>query len=217
MIHVRSGESQDLLQAAQTPLHRVPLRRWSRPPTLLLLLLLLPPRLGVAEGGATAEIRAAAKDHYLRGKAAFQEADYDRAITEYSAANRLLPMPELNFNLGQAHRLAGHCEAAGEAYRRFLAVQSTGPLADEARRYLIPCPPPPPPDAVAPTQAPPGTVALVAATAPPVSQPVWKRRWLWTAVGVAVVVGSVGIGVAATTRVDAPRPPANLGDVEVRF
>ena len=217
MIHARSGETQDLLQAAHTLLHRVPLRPWSRPPTLLLLLLLLPPRLGVTEGGATAEIRAAAKDHYLRGKAAFQEADYDRAITEYSAANRLLPMPEMNFNLGQAHRLAGHCEAAGEAYRRFLAVQSTGPLADEARRYLIPCPPPPPPDAVAPTQVPPATVALVAGPAPPVSQPVWKRWWLWTAVGVAVVGGSVGIGVAATTRVDAPRPPANLGDVEVRF
>ena len=185
-----------------------------------LLLLIVGSAAARADGTATADRRVAAREHSLRGNAAFQESDYDRAIVEYTAANRLLRMPEFEFNLARAHRLAGHCEAAADAYRRFLAVQSTGALADEARGHLGPCPPPPPPvveQLIAPTRPiAPAPIAVVA-PGPAPATPVWKRWWLWTAVvGVGVGAG-LGAGFAATSRADAARPPASLGDVEVRF
>ena len=52
---------------------------------------------------------------------------FDDAIRLYERANVLAPHPVMLFNLGQAHRLAGHRDLARRYYRDYLA---TGPTDD---------------------------------------------------------------------------------------
>ena len=57
---------------------------------------------------------------------------------------------------------------------------------------------------------------LVATAAPAEKQPVYKKWWLWTAVGGVIVAGGViAIAVAATTPKDAASP-ANTYGVSLR-
>jgi tetratricopeptide (TPR) repeat protein len=67
-----------------------------------------------------------------------------------------------------------------------------------------------------PRETPAPALATVESAPPPFRKPVYKRWWLWTAVGAVVVVGVVGISVAATTANNAPIP-ANAGSTMVRF
>jgi tetratricopeptide (TPR) repeat protein len=69
---------------------------------------------------AAADDRAAAREHYQKGTAAFDLGAYEEAINEYGAAYRLKNDPALLYNLGQAHRLAGHTQDALRFYKVYL-------------------------------------------------------------------------------------------------
>jgi tetratricopeptide (TPR) repeat protein len=77
-----------------------------------------------------------ARSHYKQGKAYQEAGAYDQAIAEYLEANRLAPRPELYFNIGQCHRLAGHAEQAVKFYHRFVDAMPDAAGADEARRWI---------------------------------------------------------------------------------
>jgi tetratricopeptide (TPR) repeat protein len=65
--------------------------------------------------------RALAREHYFKGTRAFDLGAYDEAIAEYGAAYRIKDDPALLYNLGQAHRLAGHAAEALRIYKVYLS------------------------------------------------------------------------------------------------
>ena len=73
-----------------------------------------------------------AKLHYENGQAHFEHAEYDAAITEFTRANELAPVPLMKFNIAQAYRLKGDCVKALVLYQEYLAG---GPPA--ADRQLV--------------------------------------------------------------------------------
>src|SRR6185369_1511617 len=86
--------------------------------------------------GDEVDAKNQARAHYRAGTAFFEAGDYARAIEEYGAAYKLLPLPDLLFNLAQAQRLKGDNDAAAKLYRQYLETKPNGPVADEARARL---------------------------------------------------------------------------------
>ncbi|MBI5478608.1 MAG: tetratricopeptide repeat protein, partial [Deltaproteobacteria bacterium] len=84
----------------------------------------------------TAQQKRAAQAHFQAGKAYYDAGAWDDAVREYLAAYALVPLPELQFNIGQALRMKGDKPKAIEAYGRDLERAPDGPLADEARNHI---------------------------------------------------------------------------------
>ena len=170
---------------------------------------------------AAPDDRALARSHFRQGEAYQAAGAYDQALAEYQTAYRLTPLPALLFNMGQASRLLGNKEAALDFYRRYLDAAPTGPGSDEARDHVAqlvvelredklrlpmpevttpaPAPPEPTPPVVAPTPAPiistPDVAPAVVLAAPPRPTPIYRRWWLWTAVGGVAVAVALGVGL----------------------
>ena len=83
--------------------------------------------LTLSAGVARGDESGTARDHYIKGTRAYELGLYDEAIAEYMAAYKTKDDPALLFNLGQAHRLAGH---AAEALRFYKTYLSKVPEAD---------------------------------------------------------------------------------------
>jgi len=77
-----------------------------------------------------------AKQYVDAGLAAQNTKDYDTAISLYQKAYDLVPHPVLLFNIGQAHRLAGHDPEAKSFYERYLQADPTGPQASIAKDFI---------------------------------------------------------------------------------
>jgi tetratricopeptide (TPR) repeat protein len=84
----------------------------------------------------SAKDRKAAKAHFDQGRAYYEAGAYDDAIREYEAAFQLVPLPELQFNIGQAWRLKGDKQKAIAAYARYVDLLPDGALAEEARSQI---------------------------------------------------------------------------------
>lgn len=112
------------------------------PPRSLSLLILLLVLTALAAPSAHAQHRGAkdltrrAKKHVADGLAAQDAGDFTTAIAEYERAYRLVPHPEILFNLGQAHRLDGQPARALSYYRRYLAIEPDGRVAADAKRWI---------------------------------------------------------------------------------
>jgi len=78
----------------------------------------------------------AAKAHFRQGKAFYEAGVYGDAIASYEKAYALAPLPELLFNIGQAHRMAGDKVKAIASYERYLEAAAEGSLAEEARGHV---------------------------------------------------------------------------------
>jgi tetratricopeptide (TPR) repeat protein len=77
--------------------------------------------------------REQSRAHFVQGTKAFESGDYAQAIVEYEAAYKILPIPAILFNLGQAYRLKGDVHKAIELYERYVAIAPSGRVSDEAR------------------------------------------------------------------------------------
>jgi iron complex outermembrane receptor protein len=185
---------------------------------------------------ATARAQAApspatkgARQHFERGTALYDLRRYHEAAAEYEAAFELKSEPSLLYNIGQAYRLAGELEPALSSYRAYLRRLANAPNRAEAERHILalqreleqrkaaaePAAGEPPARSRAaaavaqpqplltPSVAPSSTSA---STSTARSTPVYKKWWLWTAVGVVVAGATVGVAVAATTPKDAAIP-----------
>jgi hypothetical protein len=80
---------------------------------------------------ARAEDRATARDHFQRGRKAFDLAHYDQAITEYSLAYELHDDPVLLYDIALAHRAANRLADALRFYRMYLVKYPKAPNRDE--------------------------------------------------------------------------------------
>ena len=84
----------------------------------------------------TAAEREEASWHVERGRALQAEGRYGEAIKQYRAAYRLIPHPQLLYNLGQAYRLKGEKRRALKLYKQYLDRSPDGATADLARRFI---------------------------------------------------------------------------------
>jgi len=112
------------------------------------------------------------------GTDAFRAGRYDQAIASYQAAYALAPRAGVLFNIGRAYHKKGDAQHALEYYKRYLADDPKGPVADEARVYVaelersLPAAAPPPPAAPPPeTPAKPESKAATAPATPPSPSP----------------------------------------------
>lgn len=194
--------------------------------------------LAVLVGASAGSARAAdaptpaqtkeARTHFRAGTVFYEAANYDRAIEEYLAAYKILPLPDMLFNLAQAYRLKGELRLAVEYYKRFLAERPNAPMSAEARQTLlvleVEVSKLPPPEAKpntkpiaepAPPVAPPAPNPIVTATASPSpSKPKPKRRWVWGVVGASIAVGvAVGVGLGIGLGAKPRSPDESLGSI----
>lgn len=163
----------------------------------------------------TATVRAqnvsSARLHYQRGTTYYDLGRYHEAAKEYEAAFELKDDPALLFNIAQAYRLAHEYADAVRAYRAYLRRLPNADNATEVEARIHEMQElinqqrsteqRPPLGTIAPTMKPaesppPATTAAATATATaPERKPLYKKWWLWTAVGVVAVGAAVGIGV----------------------
>jgi tetratricopeptide (TPR) repeat protein len=191
---------------------------------------------------ARADASADARAKFERGSTLYDLGKYVEAAHAYEEAYQIKNDPALLFNIGQAYRLGGDNVQALRAYRAFLRRVPDTPNRPDVERHIAnlqrivdeqknastspptgtlgpggqmqkgPEPshivPIPPTDAAA-------NGAALTAHQPERPKPLYKRWWLWTAVGAVAVAGVVvGVAVAATTPNNAPRP---AGTIPVTF
>jgi tetratricopeptide (TPR) repeat protein len=174
---------------------------------------------------------AAAREHFDRGNSYFESGQYDQAIKEFEQSYQIKAVPLLLFDIGNVARVSGKNEMAIDYFRRYLRAAPPGTKERiEARRFVaemtrpgykaparaVPAPAETPPAAPAATPVPAAAVAASPTSAPAADkQPLYRKWWLWTAVGGAVVaVGlGVGLGVGLSQGYSYPRVPGSVGTV----
>lgn len=88
-----------------------------------------------AHAQSTAAVDAA-RAYTDQGLAAEQAGDYTRALALYRQAYALVPHPLLLFDMGQAHRKAGHTEEALRHYQRYLDTDPHDPQREVATAFV---------------------------------------------------------------------------------
>src|SRR5581483_7333812 len=167
-----------------------------------------------------------ARRHFEKAKTMFGAKDYEGALRELLIARSVRELPDFDYNIARCYdALERYPEAIAE-YKRYVFRTPNLPDADEARSRVAVLkkrmaaleaagtrlppggapPSTPPPSAVAPAPV---------APAPPESRaaptPLYKKWWLWTAVGgAAVIVIAVGVGVGVGASGSPPGFKASL-------
>jgi len=108
--------------------------------------------------------RADATAAYQDGQRRYLAEDYAGAAAQFEAAYNFDPDPAYEFNIAQAHRLAGNCDKALLWYRKFLVDAPKAPNVETVKKYItdeeakcakpvaptVTAPPPPQPEQPAP-------------------------------------------------------------------
>jgi outer membrane receptor for ferrienterochelin and colicin len=114
------------------------------------------PRLAVAVGllslsvTARADERTDARREFRTGMQAIADARYDEGIVHLERAYKILPHPNVLFNLGLAHMYAGHDEEALLSFERYKDAAPDADHRDVDRWIRELQPPPEPPPVVSP-------------------------------------------------------------------
>jgi tetratricopeptide (TPR) repeat protein len=176
----------------------------------LLLLLLAAP-------AAAADRKRQAREDFREATRFYEVADFEHALAKFKSAYLLHDDPALLFNIAQSYRQLGNKPEAIRFYKTYLHKVPAAANADEVRRLLAtleaPPPVPPAPEPVKRVETPPPLITTppvvapaandsattLARPAPPRRQPLYKKWWLWTAVGVVVAGAAVGAAVGVTS------------------
>lgn len=75
-----------------------------------------------------------AKRAFAEGKAAFERGDYETALTAYQNANRILPAPNLYYNIGATYEKLGRYQEAALAFDEYFKLAGA-PQNDEDREF----------------------------------------------------------------------------------
>lgn len=181
--------------------------------------------LGVATSAAQAhggDDVDAAREHYQKGKRAYDVGHFAEAAKEYELAYKAKDDPVLLYDLGQAHRLAAHRAEALFAYRAYLRNAPGAPNRAEVETRIHDLEATPPRQLIPATQEPdapalPSTAAgkrapellppspnstrlqsTVTASPLPPRRPVYKKWWFWTAAGAVVAAAAIATAVGIT-------------------
>lgn len=165
----------------------------------LIALLTLVTALPAADAYAqTASADEEARAQFEAGRMAFGRGRYEQALANFEEAYRLSGRTALLYNIGTTHDRLRHDQEALDAFRQYLEAEPESELSEEVRervRILE--------EQVAnqPDLSPETVAAQADTSAPPPepseSQPITRKWWFWTIIGVVVVGTAVGVGVAA--------------------
>jgi len=185
----------------------------------------------------TASDKEQAKAAYQKGITHFNLNEYSEALTSFKEAYRHYPDPVFLFNIAQCHRLLGNKQEAVRSYRSYLRTDPQASNAAEVEQIIagleralkeeqsaVHRPPqgplltgkdtPPPEPAIAkPAEQP---VSVVSAAPAKRDKPVYKKWWLWAAVGGVVAVG-LGVGLGVGLSQGPTFPSAQDTNTTVRF
>jgi tetratricopeptide (TPR) repeat protein len=155
---------------------------------------------------AAADARDQARGLYESGTAHYNLGELKEALSDFQGAYRLVHEPTLLFNIAQCYRRMDQPRQAAELYRAYRREQPEAPNRAEVDRLIREmderAPPSPSPSPQQPLLAPVDdattlTGAAPATTAPAphrTATPLYRRWWLWTAVG-AVAAGGLAVGL----------------------
>jgi tetratricopeptide (TPR) repeat protein len=79
---------------------------------------------------------AAAREHFLRGQAAFEAADYEQALVHLQESYRLSQRGQLQYNIGVTASNLGRAEEALKAFERYLEEVESPPREQEVRKRM---------------------------------------------------------------------------------
>jgi hypothetical protein len=176
---------------------------------------------------AHAENKAVAREAFEVAGRLYDLGHFQEALDGFKRAYLNYPSPAFLFNIAQCHRALGNKNEALLVYRAFLRKSVDAKERNEVRALVAqleealaaeasaknappvgtaaPSPPPPPENPAAHEAAEPVRVApaplvvkLEHRVLPPARRPIYRRWWLWTAVGVAAAAVAVGVGVGVT-------------------
>ena len=85
---------------------------------------------------SSVDSRAEAKRLAARAQVHFDLGEYDKAISDYREAYRMVPSPGILYNLGQAYRLLGDCVSATTMYRNYLRLAPHSPYRQLVKQHL---------------------------------------------------------------------------------
>jgi|GEM_PF-2170193 len=125
---------------------------------------------------------AAAKRHFLRGTAYYDEQRFAEALREFEEARRIRPLPALDYNVGRANERLERWREAADEYERYLAKEPNGESSGEVRQRIL----------VLRARSTPFAVE-VRRGAPPLKRPL-RNAAIGVAVG-ALVLAAAGTGV----------------------
>ncbi len=87
----------------------------------------------LAPGLAHATPLDEAKAAFAAGKAAFEAGQFQTALAEFQRANRLVPAPNLQFNIGKTYEALGLYREAAAAFERYLEIKGAPDSDDETK------------------------------------------------------------------------------------
>lgn len=156
------------------------------------------------------------RNHYGQGVKLFEAGRFEAALPEFQAAYERRQMPWLLINMGRTLHRLGRAREALDYYQRFKQAESKpdAETLERLEKYIaqaqaLASTPPPSEGGVTPPNPPTsGTDPQSDPTKAPANEPgkesaptpLYKKWWLWTAVGggvVAIVVIGVAAGVAS--------------------
>lgn len=159
----------------------------------------------------TAEEKAAARQAFVKGDAAFRANRFEEALSAFEEGYALSRRPRFLLNIGHTQRKLGHMREALASYRRFLltdpkpddqalarqmVTEIEALLAEEAALAPQQATQPPPP-APEPMVAAPPVVLEAEAPDEGADKPVYHRWYFWagvTAVVAAGVIAALALG-----------------------
>lgn len=158
------------------------------------------------------------------GRRHFEHGRYQEAIAEFRRAYELKAEPIFLYDIARCYRQLGISDRALFFYERYQAAAPDAPNRDELDRVIAelnrdlksngaaPTPDLPPPDRVLPPSEDTRLAALTFDDRPPAEspQPLWRRWWVWTALG--VVAAGAAVAVIGTSRDNGAIPTTELGN-----
>src|SRR5688572_3436150 len=131
----------------------------------------------------------AARRHFDKGLALYEQRRYDDALAEFEVARKLKPLPDLDFNVARTHERREAWGEAAIAYERYLAARPDAPDAADLRARI---------EVLRSRVSPPKPLAALTPAPPP---PRRNRALRGAAIGVAigaVVLVVVGAALLST-------------------
>jgi len=181
-----------------------------------------------------AEDKEAARREYAEGTRRYDLNEFGPALEAFRRAYLAYEEPAFLYNIAQCHRQLNHKAEAIQFYRSYLRKLPAAPNRAEVERIVATLEAAVARDreieaarAAAPTMASsvPATTtapathaavvtpdALIAREAQPRRTPIYKKWWLWTAVGVVIAGAATGLAVGLTSQ---SRTEASLMPVSV--
>ncbi len=89
---------------------------------------------GAAQAKDAAEMRA--REQFRAGQSAYSSGEYEKALSAFSEAYGLQPVPGLLFNIAQCHRKLGNYERAAVFYQSYLELSPSSENSATVRALL---------------------------------------------------------------------------------